>query len=80
VVAGWLDIYRDHGEYISTGVGAVWNKEQYGTRGSKETDECSCKGTSDHSLTSPVSHYVYMYSPRSLYMSDHIYTTPTSLR
>jgi hypothetical protein len=37
-----------------------------------------CKGTSIHSLTSPVSHYVYMYSPRSLYISDHICTTPTS--
>jgi hypothetical protein len=32
-----------------------------------------CKGTSVHSLTSPVSHYVYRYSPRSLYISDHIY-------
>jgi hypothetical protein len=39
-----------------------------------------CKGTSVHSLTSPVSHYVYRYSPRSLYISDHIYTTPTSSR
>jgi hypothetical protein len=37
-----------------------------------------CKGTSVHSLTSPASHYVYRYSPRSLYISDHIYTTPTS--
>jgi hypothetical protein len=39
-----------------------------------------CKGTSVHSLTSPVPNYVYMYSPRSPYISDHIYTTPTSLR
>jgi hypothetical protein len=39
-----------------------------------------CKGTSVHSLTSPVSNYVYMYSPRSPYISDHIYTTPTSSR
>jgi hypothetical protein len=38
----------------------------------------TCKGTSVHSLTSPVSHYVYMYSPRSLYISDHTCTTPTS--
>jgi hypothetical protein len=37
-----------------------------------------CKGTSVHSLTSPVSHYVYMYSPWSLYISDHTCTTPTS--
>jgi hypothetical protein len=26
VVAGWLDMYRDHGEYISTRVRVVWNK------------------------------------------------------
>jgi hypothetical protein len=38
----------------------------------------SCKGTSVYSLTSPVSHYVYMYSPQSLYISDHTYTTLTS--
>jgi hypothetical protein len=37
-----------------------------------------CKGTSVHSLTFPVSHYVYMYSPQSLYISDHICTTLTS--
>jgi hypothetical protein len=37
-----------------------------------------CKGTSVYSLTSPVSHYVYMYSPRSLYISDHTCTTLTS--
>jgi hypothetical protein len=30
-----------------------------------------CKGTSVHSLTSLVSHYVYMYSPQSLYISNH---------
>jgi hypothetical protein len=39
-----------------------------------------CKGTSVHSLTSPVSNYVYMYSPRSPHISDHIYTTPISSR
>jgi hypothetical protein len=39
-----------------------------------------CKGTSVHSLTSPVSHYVYMYSPQFLYISDYSYTTPTSSR
>jgi hypothetical protein len=37
-----------------------------------------CKGTSVQSLTSPVPHYVYMYSLWSLYISDHICTTPTS--
>jgi hypothetical protein len=42
--------------------------------------EGSCKGTSVHSLTSPVSNYVYMYSPQSPYISDHIYTTLTSSR
>jgi hypothetical protein len=31
----------------------------------------ACKGTSVHSLTSPVSHHVYMYSPQSLHISDH---------
>jgi hypothetical protein len=30
-----------------------------------------CKGTSVHSLTSPVSHHVYMDSPQSLHISDH---------
>jgi hypothetical protein len=39
-----------------------------------------CKGTSVQSLTSPVPHYVYMYSLWSLYISDHICTTPTSSR
>jgi hypothetical protein len=39
-----------------------------------------CKGTSVHSLTFPVSHHVYMYSPQSLYTSDHTWTTPTFLR
>jgi hypothetical protein len=39
-----------------------------------------CKGTSIHSLTSPVSNHVYMYSPWSLYISNHICTTLTSLR
>jgi hypothetical protein len=38
----------------------------------------NCKGTSIHSLTSLVSHYVYMYSQQSLYISDHICTTLTS--
>jgi hypothetical protein len=33
--------------------------------------EWECKGTSVHSLTSPVSHHVYMYSPQSLHISDH---------
>jgi hypothetical protein len=40
--------------------------------------QTKCKGTSVHSLTSPASHYVYMYSPGSLYISDHTCTTPTS--
>jgi hypothetical protein len=35
------------------------------------TDGGKCKGTYVHSLTSPVSHHVYMYSPQSLYISDH---------
>jgi hypothetical protein len=26
VVQRWSDIYRDHGEYILTGVGVVWGK------------------------------------------------------
>jgi hypothetical protein len=26
VVVGWLDMYRNHGEYISTEVRVVWNK------------------------------------------------------
>jgi hypothetical protein len=33
-----------------------------------------CGGTSIYSLTFPVSHYVHMYSPWSLYISDHICT------
>jgi hypothetical protein len=44
------------------------------------TQDRICKGTSIQFLTSPVSNYVYMYSPRSPYISNHIYTTPTSLR
>jgi hypothetical protein len=45
-----------------------------------DADAYWCKGTSIQSLTFPVPHYVYRYSLCSLYISNHICTTPTSSR
>jgi hypothetical protein len=50
--------YRSFGEFLPFTLEWLAPAQQL------SVSSCICKGTSIHSLTSPVSHYVYMYSPR----------------